>query len=123
MSHHPADLKSLCPPPSSLLYSEPEVILIRDVALAFRPHAWVNIHSGMEALFLPYDHVARIPDGADALASLAVLQELNRTACGGRCAVGSGGKSVGCVGGHKVQGRALRLLWHCDYVRKLLGAL
>ena len=69
---------------------------MRDIAVALRPHAWVNVHSGMEGLFMPYDHVARMPDGADAAASLAVLQELNRTACGGRCVVGSGGESVGC---------------------------
>ena len=71
--------------------------MIRDIATAFRPHAWVNVHSGMEALFLPYDHVARVPEGPDAAASLAMLHELNRTACAGRCAVGSGGKSVGCA--------------------------
>jgi hypothetical protein len=69
---------------------------VRDIAVALRPHAWINVHSGMEGLFMPYDHVARMPDGADAAASLAVLQELNRTACGGRCVVGSGGESVGC---------------------------
>ena len=68
---------------------------MRDIATALRPHAWVNVHSGMEGLFMPYDHIARMPDGADAAASLAVLQELNRTACGGRCVVGSGGESVG----------------------------
>ena len=37
-------------------------MLLRDLATAFKPHAWVNVHSGMEALFLPYDHVARIPE-------------------------------------------------------------
>lgn len=71
--------------------------MLRDIAAAFQPHAWVNVHSGMEALFLPYDHVARVPEGPDAAASLALLQHLNVTSCGGRCAVGSGGKSVGCV--------------------------
>ena len=72
--------------------------MVRDAAAAFQPHAWVNVHSGMEALFLPYDHVAHIPEGPDAAASLALLQQLNITTCGGRCAVGSGGKSVGCAG-------------------------
>ena len=26
------------------------------LAKDFRPHVWVNAHSGMEALFMPYDH-------------------------------------------------------------------
>ena len=81
--------------------------MLRDIAVAFKPHAWVNVHSGMEALFLPYDHVAHVPEGADAAASMALLQQLNVTACGGRCAVGSGGKSVGCAvqpSGSYVQG-------------------
>ncbi len=56
---------------------------MRDVAVAFQPHAWVNVHSGMEGLFMPYDHVAVIPEGPDAAASLAILQviPLHDTAC------------------------------------------
>ena len=54
--------------------SEPEAAAVRDVAVAFRPHAWVNVHSGMEGLFMPYDHVAAMPDGPDAAAALAILQ-------------------------------------------------
>lgn len=27
-------------------FSEPEVVMVRDVAAAFRPHVWVNVHSG-----------------------------------------------------------------------------
>ncbi len=54
--------------------SEPEAAAVRDVAVAFQPHAWVNVHSGMEGLFMPYDHVAVIPEGPDAAASLAILQ-------------------------------------------------
>ena len=50
---------------------------MRDIAVAFKPHAWVNVHSGMEGLFMPYDHVANIPEGPDADASLAILQVLD----------------------------------------------
>ena len=59
---------------------------MRHVAVAFRPHAWVNVHSGMEGLFMPYDHVAVIPEGPDAAASLAILQVL--PPCGKACRSG-----------------------------------
>lgn len=42
-----------------------------------------------------YDHLAQIPEGTAALATQDVLHQLNNISCGGRCAVGSGGKSVG----------------------------
>ena len=57
---------SVMPLTQSAACSEPEAAAVRDVAVAFRPHAWVNVHSGMEGLFMPYDHVAEIPDGPDA---------------------------------------------------------
>ena len=69
--------------------------MMQRLAEDFRPHVWMNAHSGMEALFMPYDHKATIPQGAAAAATFPLLQELNRLSCGGRCAVGSGGKSVG----------------------------
>lgn len=34
--------------------------MMRALAAGFAPHAWVNVHSGMEALFLPYDHRAEV---------------------------------------------------------------
>jgi Zinc carboxypeptidase len=77
------------------LFSEPETILLKELAAHFQPHVWLNVHSGMEALFMPYDHQAAIPDDPTTESTLAILQEINRTSCGGRCAVGSGGKSVG----------------------------
>ena len=30
-------------------------------ARALRPHVWTSVHSGMEALFMPYDHKGHIP--------------------------------------------------------------
>ena len=75
--------------------SEPETRVVRALARTLRPHAWVNVHSGMRALFTAYDHVARVPRGPAARASLAILARLNARACRGQCAVGSGGKSVG----------------------------
>ena len=38
----------------------------------------MNVHSGMEALFMPYDHLAAIPKGDTAHATLEVTQKLLR---------------------------------------------
>lgn len=75
--------------------SEPEAWLIDAMARRWRPHAWVNVHSGMEAMFVPYDHRATITTTSVGTAMPPVLKELNRRHCRGKCAVGSGGKEVG----------------------------
>jgi len=75
--------------------SEPEAQIVQGIVHAWKPHAWVNVHSGMEALFMPFDHQAVIPTGAASQAQLGMLKHLNKLVCGNRCAVGSGGKSVG----------------------------
>lgn len=41
-------------------FSEPEVQMLHTIASRFRPHVWLNIHSGMEAMFTPYDHQALV---------------------------------------------------------------
>lgn len=74
--------------------SEPEVQMIQKVAQEFLPHVWINIHSGMEAMFMPYDHQGNIPEGTDAMKQLELLHILQKTVCN-TCVVGSGGKSVG----------------------------
>ena len=43
-----------------------EAALLHDLVSGFKPHVWVNFHTGMEALFMPYDHVARMPTGPNA---------------------------------------------------------
>ena len=54
--------------------SEPEVAILHELLQKHAPHAWVNVHSGMEALFMPYDHKAMIPDGeGEAFARVGVL--------------------------------------------------
>lgn len=75
--------------------SEPEVQILDRLAKEFKPHIWMNMHSGMEALFMPYDHMAALPDDPAGVISFQLLQLLNKQKCGGRCAIGSGGKSVG----------------------------
>ena len=44
---------------------------MRRLAEALQPHVWVNVHSGMEALFMPYDHKATIPGGQGGRVGLA----------------------------------------------------
>jgi hypothetical protein len=65
------------------------------VARAFQPHVWLNVHSGMEALFTPYDHKASVPEGPEAQLALQMLRVINHDLCRGACVIGSGGKSVG----------------------------
>lgn len=81
--------------PGAAPFSEPEAAMLRVLAEGFKPHVWVSVHSGMEALFMPYDHKDVLPLGPAAQATLEVLQAMNDQICGGRCAVGSGGKAVG----------------------------
>lgn len=81
--------------PGTHPFSEPEARGLASLAAAFAPHAWINVHSGMEAVFSPYDHVARAPRGASADATAALLAAVDAAACGGRCAKGSGGAAVG----------------------------
>lgn len=52
--------------------SEPEAAALLALATQFKPHVWMNVHSGMEALFMPYDHLATIPKGKTAEATLEV---------------------------------------------------
>ncbi|KAK2997795.1 hypothetical protein RJ639_028567 [Escallonia herrerae] len=81
--------------PGTAPFSEPEAQLMRKLSLSFQPHIWVNVHSGMEALFMPYDHKNTTPDGLLSHRMRSMLEELNHLHCEDRCMVGSGGGSVG----------------------------
>ena len=81
--------------PGEAPFSEPEARNLAFLASTFAPHAWINVHSGMEAVFSPYDHIAATPKGASADATAALLAAVDASACGGRCAKGSGGATVG----------------------------
>eukprot|EP00897_Mesotaenium_endlicherianum_P008560 jgi/Mesen1/7732/ME000407S06962 len=81
--------------PGAHAFSEPEAEMLRQVALQLQPHLWVNMHSGMEALFMPYDHRKGPPQDGTAGAMQGLLQALNQEHCAGKCVVGSGGGSVG----------------------------
>ncbi|KAI4336704.1 hypothetical protein L6164_015196 [Bauhinia variegata] len=81
--------------PGTAPFSEPETQIMRKLALSFDPHVWVNVHSGMEALFMPYDHKNTTPDGLPLQRMKLLLEEVNHLHCQKRCMIGSGGGSVG----------------------------
>ncbi|XP_072966569.1 uncharacterized protein [Typha angustifolia] len=81
--------------PGTAPFSEPEVQIMRMLSRSFDPHIWVNVHSGMEALFMPYDHKNTTPDGMASHLMRSVLKVLNHRHFQDKCLVGSGGGSVG----------------------------
>ncbi|KAL0920608.1 hypothetical protein M5K25_009753 [Dendrobium thyrsiflorum] len=81
--------------PGAAPFSEPEAQIMRMLSKSFNPHIWVNVHSGMEALFMPYDHKNTTPDGFTAQLMKSMLKGLNHHHFQDRCLVGSGGGSVG----------------------------
>ncbi|XP_042467659.1 uncharacterized protein LOC122050852 [Zingiber officinale] len=76
-------------------FSEPEAQIMQQLAKSFEPHIWSNVHSGTEALFMPYDHRNITP--AESMSNLMdlVLRELNHVHFEDKCLVGSGGGLVG----------------------------
>eukprot|EP01024_Parvocaulis_polyphysoides_P051502 TRINITY_DN50739_c0_g1_i1.p1 TRINITY_DN50739_c0_g1~~TRINITY_DN50739_c0_g1_i1.p1 ORF type:complete len:468 (+),score=48.16 TRINITY_DN50739_c0_g1_i1:183-1586(+) len=76
-------------------FSEPESQIIMQVVQDFEPHVWINVHSGTYALFMPYDHMASIPNVTGSAEQLTMLKQLNEIVCEKKCAVGSGGQAVG----------------------------
>ncbi|XP_010482001.1 PREDICTED: uncharacterized protein LOC104760740 isoform X2 [Camelina sativa] len=76
-------------------FSEPEAQIMRKLAISFDPHIWINVHSGMEALFMPYDHKNITPEGLPTQKMRTLLEKLNKFHCQNRCMIGSGGGSVG----------------------------
>ena len=50
------------PSPPPVCHSEPEVQVLLSLAKELKPHVWLNVHSGMYALFTPYDHKGHVPN-------------------------------------------------------------
>lgn len=42
--------------PGSAPLSEPEAKVLSALTKEFKQHCWISTHSGMDALFLPFDH-------------------------------------------------------------------
>jgi hypothetical protein len=83
------------------------VQIILGLAKQLQPHVWLNVHSGMYALFTPYDHQPRTPDTPEARAALRMLQvrALQRL---------TGPTDVSASGGVRewsVHGSVLNLVW------------
>lgn len=72
-------------------------MLLRELALEFEPHVWLAVHSGMCAVFMPYDHIGVMPNGTSADAQLEILKQLKSEHLRSECAYGPGGKTVGYV--------------------------
>jgi hypothetical protein len=83
--------------PGKKAFSEPEVRIMKRLVEQVQPDVFINVHSGMEALFVPYDHKKFIPHGESINATLDILNELNTKFCKGNCSIGSGGATVGYV--------------------------
>ncbi|GAB2260635.1 hypothetical protein Droror1_Dr00011490 [Drosera rotundifolia] len=81
--------------PESAPFSEPESQIMRKLVMTFEPHVWINVHSGVEALFMPYDHKNTTPDGLLTIRMKSIFKVLNQRHFHDRCMVGSGGGSVG----------------------------
>ncbi|KAL6524937.1 hypothetical protein OROMI_030530 [Orobanche minor] len=81
--------------PGAAPFSEPETQIMRNLSVSFEPHIWVNVHSGMEALFMPYDHKNTTPAGIPSQIMKSMLEELNHFHLKDQCLIGSGGGSVG----------------------------
>ena len=81
--------------PGAFPFSEPEAQLLKEITESFRPDVFLNIHSGMEAMFVPWDHRLDVDYGVNVNGTLDMLHEIDATFCGGNCAVGAGGKEVG----------------------------
>jgi hypothetical protein len=48
------------------------------LAKELKPHVWLNVHSGMYALFTPYDHKGSVPNttGEGGTVSCCVLENV-----------------------------------------------
>ena len=75
-------------------FSEPESRIIKKVVEELRIHAWVNVHSGMAAMFLPIDYKAQVPEDEDMLHNSRIIGSLKEKHCPS-CEIGSGGATVG----------------------------
>uniref|UniRef100_A0A7S3UAI7 Peptidase M14 domain-containing protein n=1 Tax=Picocystis salinarum TaxID=88271 RepID=A0A7S3UAI7_9CHLO len=81
--------------PGKAPFSEPEVRITKDLVEEFRPHIWINFHSGMEGLFIPYNYKEKVPTTPLIDSVLGVLKIINDQYCSSKCAIGPGGNTVG----------------------------
>ena len=85
-------------------FSEPEVMCTKSLAQNRRPHVYVNVHSGMDGLLVPWDHKPFIVKGHERTDRL--LGRVSERFCAGKCIHGAGSATVGCVRGARAGGAA-----------------
>jgi hypothetical protein len=81
--------------PGPYAISEPESKVLQKLFKEVKPHAWINVHSGMEAIFTPYDHKNVEPVGEYPEFARKMGEKINELHCKNKCVTGSGGKGVG----------------------------
>ena len=87
-------------------FSEPEARIIKKLVEDLNVHAWVNVHSGMAAMFLPIDYQAQVPEDVGMLHNSRIIGSLKAKYCP-LCEIGSGGATVG----YKAHGTIVDYLW------------
>ena len=87
-------------------FSEPEARIIKKLVEELNIHAWVNVHSGMAAMFLPIDYQAQVPEDVGMLHNSRIIGSLKAKYCP-LCEIGSGGATVG----YKAHGTVVDYLW------------
>lgn len=92
-------------PPGRRAFSERETQVVAEVARRVRPNAYISVHSGAEAVLVPWDSGENVGG-----ALLHMGREVGRSHCGG-CAVGSAGE----VFGYRAFGTAV------DYMYGVVG--
>lgn len=75
--------------------SEPENQILKELSLEFEQHVWIGVHSGMCAMFMPYDHIGELPNGTSAEAQLKIIESVKNANLEESCEFGPGGKTVG----------------------------
>ena len=63
--------------PGPYAMSEPESKVLEKLFKDVKPHAWVNVHSGMEAIFTPYDHKNVEPEGEYPDLARNIAEQIN----------------------------------------------
>eukprot|EP00210_Caulerpa_lentillifera_P000773 g748.t1 len=81
--------------PGAHAFSEPETQILNKLTEEFKQHVWIGVHSGMCAMFMPYDHIGELPNGTSAEAQLDILKSVKTTNLEASCQFGPGGKTVG----------------------------
>lgn len=80
-------------------FSEPETRVVRRLVEAFKPSAYVSVHSGTEALLAPWAWTQEMPKESGAVKRMgAVMTAIGEKYCGA-CRIGEAAEEVGYLAG------------------------